>query len=172
MTPRQKHAHCSYCGSPFADDVWPRTCAPCGNISYVNPLPVVVALVPVDGGLLCIRRTIEPRIGELALPGGFLEVGESWQEGCARELLEETGVVVMADEVRLFAVHSATKIGRPTESVLLVFGLVGERRAGELSAFAANEETSEMVVIREPVELAFPLHTRAVRDYFQGRATG
>jgi ADP-ribose pyrophosphatase YjhB (NUDIX family) len=139
MTPRQKHSHCSYCGHPYAAAApWPRTCGPCGNISYVNPLPVAVALVPVDGGLLCIRRTIPPKAGELALPGGFLEAGETWQEGCARELREETGVIVSADEIRLFSVGSAAKVDRPGDSVLLVFGLANERRAEDLEAFAAN----------------------------------
>jgi ADP-ribose pyrophosphatase YjhB (NUDIX family) len=169
MPTRKKHEHCSYCGSAYADDLpWPRTCLPCGNISYLNPLPVAVALLPVDGGLLCIRRTIEPRAGELALPGGFLEVGETWQEGCVRELREETGIIVSAAEVRLFAVHSAVKVGRPSDSVLLVFGLLDERRSEGL-AFTANEETSEMVVMREVVELAFPTHTRAMRDWFAAR---
>src|SRR5690242_8197065 len=127
MTARKKNAHCSYCGHAFAEDhAWPRTCLPCGNISYRNPLPVAVALVQVDGGLLCIRRTIEPKKGELALPGGFLEVGETWQEGCARELREETGVIVSPDEVQLFRVYSNP------EGFLLVFGMTAPRRLVDL----------------------------------------
>jgi ADP-ribose pyrophosphatase YjhB (NUDIX family) len=169
MTPRKKHAHCSYCGHPYAEDApWPRSCVPCGNITYTNPLPVVVALVPVDDGLLCIRRTIEPRKGQLALPGGFLEVGETWQEGCVRELREETGVVIDADEIELFTVLSALKVAS-AESILLVFGLARQRRADQLPAFAANEETSETIVVREPIELAFPTHTRAMREFFERR---
>jgi ADP-ribose pyrophosphatase YjhB (NUDIX family) len=163
MSTRQKHAHCSYCGQPFADAApWPRTCAPCGNVTYRNPLPVAVTLVPVDGGLLCIRRTIEPARGKLALPGGFLEVGESWQEGCARELREETGVEISATEVTLFRLYSSSR-----EGLLLLFGLGPKRRADQLSAFTANEETEEMLVIHEPIELAFPLHTKVVREYFE-----
>lgn len=171
MTRRNKHAHCSYCGHPFADGAaWPRACVPCGNITYANPLPVVVAVVPVDDGVLCIRRTIEPRKGEVALPGGFLEVGETWQEGCARELREETGVVVSPDDVRLFRVLSANKVGSAgREGVLLVFGLAPAMRSADLPAFAANEETSEAVVLRAPAELAFPTHTQALREYFEGR---
>ena len=50
MTARQRHSHCSYCGSLFANEQpWPRACRPCGNISYLNPLPVAVTLLPVDG---------------------------------------------------------------------------------------------------------------------------
>src|SRR5262245_24129355 len=102
-----KHSYCSYCGVAYvADQTWPRQCSACASISYLNPLPVAVALVPVDGGLLCIRRTIEPKSGELALPGGFLEAHETWQEGCARELREETGLVIDPGEVRLFTAYS------------------------------------------------------------------
>ncbi len=162
MSPRQKHSFCSYCGGPFAaDQAWPRTCGPCGNITYQNPLPVAVALLPVDGGLLCVRRSIEPALGQLALPGGFLEVHETWQEGCARELFEETGIRIGVEEVQLFRTYSAAERG-----VLLVFGLASPRRAEELPAFVANEEVSEVTLIRGPTELAFPLHTRVVREYF------
>jgi ADP-ribose pyrophosphatase YjhB (NUDIX family) len=133
----------------------------CSNISYLNPLPVGVTLLPVDDGLLCIRRTIEPARGQIALPGGFLEVGESWQQGCARELLEETGIAISADEVQLFRTHSAVR-----EGLLLVFGLASPRRSAELPAFVANEEVGETIVITEAIELAFPLHTQVMREYF------
>jgi ADP-ribose pyrophosphatase YjhB (NUDIX family) len=162
MTARKKNMHCSYCGHPYAEgQPWPRACSSCSNICYLNPLPVGVTLLPVDGGLLCIRRTIEPAVGELALPGGFLEVGETWQEGCARELREETGVHIDAGEVRLFRVYSAAR-----EGLMLVFGLAGPRRLVDLPAFAHNEETSEMTVLHAPQRLAFPLHTCVVEEYF------
>jgi ADP-ribose pyrophosphatase YjhB (NUDIX family) len=163
MTACKKHAHCSYCGAPFAEGAgWPRTCTSCGNVTYLNPIPVGVVLLPVDDGVLCVRRTIEPRKGELALPGGFLDAAETWQEGCARELFEETGVLISPDEVRLFAAHSVAR-----EGILLLFGVAAARRSADLSAFVANEEASEMVVVPGPVELAFPLHTRVLRDYFE-----
>ncbi len=91
------HSHCSYCGGAFpAAAAWPRHCRHCGRTSYRNPLPVVVVLLPVAGGLVVIRRDIEPSKGLLTLPGGYLDLGETWQEGARRELLEETGIDIPA----------------------------------------------------------------------------
>lgn len=164
LTPT-KHASCSYCGDPFApDQPWPRVCASCANVTYVNPVPVAVVLVPIDSGLLVIRRSIEPAVGLLALPGGFLELRETWQQGCVRELREETGLEADADEIRLFRVHSA-----PAQGLLLIFGLAPARRADDLPAFVENDEASEMMVLPGPRALAFPLHTLVVADYFAGR---
>src|SRR5215217_6326878 len=105
-----QHSHCSHCGAPFAATAWPRTCANCGETTWLNPLPVAVTLLPVvsDGGrgLVVVRRDIEPARGLLALPGGFIEVGESWQEAAVRELREETGLLADAGDIELFAVHS------------------------------------------------------------------
>jgi ADP-ribose pyrophosphatase YjhB (NUDIX family) len=164
----KKNAHCSYCGHGYAEDQpWPRTCAHCERISYRNPVPVAVTLLPVDDGLLCVRRDIEPGRGKLALPGGFIDFGETWQAAAARELREETGIVIPAGEIQVFSVDSSD-LG---DGVLIVFGLARPRTAAALPAFEATDETTERVVITEPTELAFPLHTRAVRAFF-ARRTG
>ncbi len=108
----KKNSHCSFCGHAFADDAaWPRTCSQCKNTSYINPLPVAVTVLPVQSdagiGVLCVRRTIEPRRGQLALPGGYIEMGESWQAACVRELREEAEIEIDAATITLFAAHSA-----------------------------------------------------------------
>ena len=158
-----QNSHCSYCGNPFeAEQAWPRTCAVCGNTSFVNPLPVSVVLLPVDDGLLAVRRNIEPRIGWLALPGGYVELGESWQQAGAREVLEETGVVIDPAEIREFRVKSA-----PYGGTLVVFGLAQPRHAQDLPPFVPNAETQEMCVLSAPQELAFSTHTEAMREYFE-----
>jgi ADP-ribose pyrophosphatase YjhB (NUDIX family) len=154
-----KDSHCSYCGAPFAPDAgWPRTCAACRQVSYKNPVPVAVLIVPADGGVVAIRRAVAPGVGKLALPGGFINHGESWQAAAVRELGEETPLRVDAAAVRLFAVRSAP------DGTLLVFGVVPP--VGALPAFTATDETSELVVLAVATELAFPLHTEALRDYF------
>jgi ADP-ribose pyrophosphatase YjhB (NUDIX family) len=159
-----RDSHCSYCGTRFAAAAWPRTCTSCNNVSYRNPLPVAVLLLPVDDGLLVIRRGIEPGRGLLALPGGFIDVGESWQTAAARELFEETGIRAGVEEITPFGVHS-----NADGSILLVFGLARRRTTVELPLFIPNEETLERLVISGAEEMAFPLHTRAVSDYFSAR---
>ncbi|WP_344826413.1 NUDIX domain-containing protein [Actinocorallia longicatena] len=121
---------------------------------------MAVLLVPVDGGLLTVRRGISPGLGELALPGGFIDVGETWQEAAVRELREESGVVLDAGGVRLFDVHSAP------DGTVLVFGAVDEVASKDLPEFAPTDETTERVVIDGPRDLAFPLQTLAARNFF------
>ena len=61
---------------------------------------VGVGGVIIDGGrALLIRRGSEPLLGEWSIPGGMLELGETLEEGVARELLEETGLVVRVLEL-------------------------------------------------------------------------
>ncbi|MFF0310706.1 NUDIX domain-containing protein [Streptosporangium sp. NPDC004379] len=159
-----RNSHCSFCGAAYAPgQPWPRTCPACGNTSYLNPLPVAVMLLPVDDGLLVVRRGVEPRLGSLALPGGFIDLGESWQQAAVRELREETGVVVDAADVRLFDVHSAP------DGTVLVFALGPRIGAAGLPPVTPTAETTEWLVADGPRELAFPLHTRVMAEYF---ATG
>ncbi len=88
--------YCSACGAEMADripeddDHVRPVCGRCGHIHYENP-KLVVGCIPVLGDqvLLC-RRNIEPRKGGWTLPAGYLENGESVQDGAVRETLEET----------------------------------------------------------------------------------
>lgn len=130
-------------------------------MSFLNPVPVAVLVVPVGSGVLTVRRNIEPRKGALALPGGYINYGETWQAAGAREVFEETGLRVNAEAIRLLAVHSATNVERNP----LIFGVAAPLPASALAAFTPNEETSELVIVRESVELAFPLHTQVLAEY-------
>ena len=156
------HSHCSFCGAAYApEQAWPRVCAGCSNITYRNPLPVAVAVVPIDDGLLMVRRAIPP-VGALALPGGFIDWGENWQAAMARERKEESGVVL---EPAAFQQHCvlSSPVGH-----LLVFGLAPVMRAAELPPFVPTSETSErVVVVKPPDAIAFPLHAQVVREFFQ-----
>ncbi|GGZ88541.1 NUDIX domain-containing protein [Streptomyces subrutilus] len=167
MPAPSKDSHCTACGTRFETAAWPRTCASCGATAYRNPLPVAVALLPVqdaDGtGLVVITRTIEPALGGVALPGGFIDFGEDWRAAVVRELREETGIEVPAADVAL-----ADALSSPAGHLLL-FGLLPPRAASALPASVATDETAGWHVLRQPAELAFPLHTRAAAAWFAGR---
>lgn len=161
----RQHAHCSFCGRPFLDGQrWPRICGHCGSTTYRNPLPVALTLQPVDDGLLVIRRAAAPRLGQLALPGGFIEMNETWQHACARELREEAGVTVAPELITDFGTRSTP------DGYLLVFGLGPALRAADLPPFRPNREAATRVVISAPAELAFPLHTEMVQQFFARRS--
>ncbi|WP_416977798.1 NUDIX domain-containing protein [Streptomyces sp. T028] len=162
-------SHCSSCGAPYGEGVtgWPRTCPACAAIAYRNPLPVAVALQPVydakGTGLVVITRTVAPARGGIALPGGYIDDREDWRQAVVRELREETGIEAASRDVRL-----ADAMSSP-DGHLLLFGLLPECPADRLPESAATDETEGWHVLRRPEELAFPLHTHAVRAFFEGR---
>ncbi|MDB5320705.1 MAG: hypothetical protein JWN40_2336 [Phycisphaerales bacterium] len=154
-----KNAFCSFCGTHFDQTaLWPRTCHRCKQTSYVNPVPVAVLILDIGGGVLAVRRAIAPHIGKLALPGGFIGVGESWQRAGVREVFEETTIAV--DETKISDLYTRSA----PDGTVLVFGSV-KIAPPDLSGFKPNEEVSELTILRQPTELAFPLHTNALSDY-------
>jgi 8-oxo-dGTP diphosphatase len=169
VTTLEQNGHCGYCGNAYPPgSPWPRVCPNCGETTWRNPLPVGLVLVPVemddDGplGLILVRRDIEPARGQLCVPGGFIEFGETWNEGAARELREETGLPAIADDVALFDVQS-------TGAHILIFGIVDPRPIGTLPEPAAAHESSGWVIIRKPQVVAFPTHTVVIEKFFAGQ---
>ncbi|WP_326554500.1 NUDIX domain-containing protein [Micromonospora sp. NBC_01813] len=159
------YSFCSFCGLGYPTGAgWPRQCDHCGQIVWRNPTPVAVAVVPVvtpQGiGVVVQRRDIEPARGELALPGGFIEYGEDWRTAVVRELREETGLDGSAGQVRLYDVRSV-----PNGASLLIFGVLPPRPVETMPVSVATEEATEWLVVTEPVELAFSLHTEVLARF-------
>lgn len=127
---------------------------------YDNTPTVVVARVPLAGGLLMIRRAL-PGLGQgqLALPGGYQMLGQTWQEAGAREVFEETGVAVDPVALRLLTVVTTTD----TRQNLLFCESPPVEHDGP---FVHDAEVSDVLVVRAPVQTAFPLHTAMVADFF------
>jgi len=94
-----------------ADDNRERAvCPACGTVHYQNPINVV-GTVPVwqDKVLLC-RRNIEPRHGFWTLPAGFMELGETSEQGALRETDEEAGARI--ELLGLFTVLNVVHVGQ------------------------------------------------------------
>ena len=162
---------CSYCGTAYASPLaYPRTCAHCKTTVWANPVPVSVVLVPVQDagrtGLLVVRRAIEPAAGKLALVGGFLEAHETWQQGGAREVREETGLVI--DPAPLVPLWFASST--PRHDRVLLFSIAPPVDATTLPPYVRDAETSERGLVFGPDGLdevfAFSLHVEAARRFF------
>lgn len=168
MTRARSIKHCKACGAlvvyrvPPMDNSPRAVCTACETIHYENPLNVV-GTVPVweDKVLLC-RRAIEPRRGFWTLPAGFLELGETLEQGALRETLEEAGA--RASLQGLFSMLSVVRVGQ----VHMFY-----RAALADIDFAPGEESLEVGLFTEadiPWEsLAFRTVSQTLRWYFDDR---
>lgn len=95
---------------PEGDTRERRVCASCGYIAYENPLIVVGSVVSAGDAVLLCRRAIAPRRGYWTLPAGYLELGETPEEGAAREAMEEAQATIAIDG--LLALFSIARIGQ------------------------------------------------------------
>jgi ADP-ribose pyrophosphatase YjhB (NUDIX family) len=116
MIDRHRIRHCRVCGHAVtyrvpADDNRERAvCDACGHIDYENPLNVVGTVPVWDDQVLLCRRNIQPRHGFWTLPAGFMELGETTQDGALRETDEEAGARVELQG--LFSVLNVVRAGQ------------------------------------------------------------
>ena len=163
---------CQQCGSaqvelriPHGDDRERHVCPDCGHIHYLNP-KIVVGTIPVRGDqvLLC-RRAIEPRYGMWTLPAGFMEEGETLEEGAARETLEEARARVTIEQ--MYVTLSLPEISQ----VYVLF----RARLDNLD-FAPGAESLEVKLFDEADipwdQLAFRTIGAALKHFYSDRTTG
>ncbi|MBT3011503.1 MAG: NUDIX hydrolase [Candidatus Thiodiazotropha sp. (ex Lucina aurantia)] len=163
--------YCSHCGAevevrvPEGDNRPRHVCIICSTVHYQNP-KIVVGCIPVwEQQILLCRRAIEPRYGLWTVPAGFMENGETSQQGAARETLEEACARVEVEG--LYTLFNLPHINQ----VYLLF----RSRLLDLD-FAAGEESLEVKLFDEqeiPWEkLAFPVIKESLRLYYADRETG
>jgi ADP-ribose pyrophosphatase YjhB (NUDIX family) len=108
--------HCTQCGHavehrvPVDDNRERAMCPACGHIEYDNPRIVAGCIIEHEHKIVLAKRAIEPRHGFWTLPAGFMELGETVEQGAAREALEEANAQV--DIVQLYSVYSIPRIGQ------------------------------------------------------------
>ena len=162
---------CTNCGAALIErashtgDAVRQYCPTCNTTIYENP-SVVVATVPLLGDrVVLIRRATEPGRGRWAYPGGYLEVGETLEEGAIRETREETGLDVAI--TGLAGVYS-----RPGGRAITV---AFEARAAN-DAWAPGPEALEVSAFSADTipwdELAFWTVTFLLEDWVYGRSHG
>jgi NAD+ diphosphatase len=86
--------YCVYCGGKTIQETNKRRCGACGKTFYNNPkAAVAIVLYTQDTKqLLLARRARKPELGKLDFIGGFLDVGETFEDAVYRELAEESGL--------------------------------------------------------------------------------
>ena len=85
-------------------------CRSCHEILYENPRNIVGVLPFYNNEILLCQRAIEPRYGHWTIPAGFLEIGESLEQGALREANEEAGI--RPNLINLFCIYQIPKIGQ------------------------------------------------------------
>lgn len=135
-------------------------CNHCEFVHWDNPKPVTATLIPMDGGLVLVKRKFEPFVGDWCLPGGFIEAVEHPAESAAREVLEETGLEVAVEQLL-----DATAPGRGINVVILFY--LARPTGGELKA---GDDASEVKAFKQhelPENIAFELHRKMVGRFFE-----
>jgi ADP-ribose pyrophosphatase YjhB (NUDIX family) len=131
------------------------------NSNRRNPLPAVDVIIRYMDGVLLIKRK-NPPFG-WALPGGFVDYGESLEEAAVREVREETGLAVTL--LRQFHTYSDPSRDPRQHTISTVFCAEGSERA------KAGDDAADLGIFQEgnlPDTIAFD-HRQILNDYFSGR---
>jgi len=162
----ETYKYCPQCGGGLEERLLkpgepPRlVCKSCGFVFYIDPKLAVIALVPLDAGLVLVRRAIDPGYGLWVVPGGFVDMGELLEEAVVRETREETYLQVKVS--RLFNIYSYKNL-RTVVAAYLTTYVSGELGAGdetlEARIFAPEEIPWD--------EIAFSSTRAALQEYLE-----
>lgn len=142
-------------------------CVPLGVVprnerGYEVPSLAADAVLVRGEEVLLIRRGNDPFEGSWALPGGFVEVGETVEEACRRELLEETGV--SGRLIGLIGVYSDPERDPRGHVVSTSFLVRLEAEEGEAEVSAGSDAAhAAWHALENPPALAFD-HGRILAD--------
>jgi len=122
---RRKHGFCPNCGQPTLaiDGGWKRVCDACRTEHFPRTDPVVIMLPTFGDRCLLGRQSVWPKHMYSAL-AGFLEPGESIEEACAREVMEEAGLTAVS-----VSYHSTQPWPYPSSLMIGLFAEVADDAA-------------------------------------------
>ncbi|MBF0279507.1 MAG: NUDIX hydrolase [SAR324 cluster bacterium] len=158
--------YCSNCGTlvrlgiPPDDNKERYICDACDTIHYQNPNIITGCLPRWENKILMCRRSIVPRMGYWTTPAGFMENGESVEEGALRETMEEANAEV--EIVRLFSVSSIPHINQ----VYMIY----LANLKNLNFFPGPESAEVQLCSEEEIDwdnIAFSAIDYALRNFFK-----
>ncbi|MBT8347309.1 MAG: NUDIX hydrolase [Desulfofustis sp.] len=125
-----------------------------------NPVPTVDIIIEIEGKIVLIERKHPPP--GWALPGGFVDYGESFEQAAVREAMEETGIAVT--DLRQFRTYSDPGRDERMHTSSTVF-----IARGEGAPMAADDAAKAALFSRDELpELAFD-HSKILADYYSAR---
>ena len=155
---------CPKCGiglepKPLKEGEPPRlVCPGCDFIFYLDPKVAACTICMVDGGIVLLKRGIEPQMGKWVFPGGFVDRGESVTAAAVRETKEEVNLRVSLTGI--LDVYSF----EGSEVVVVVYA--AEVTGGELKPCDECQEVRPFPPESIPWgELAFESTRAALKDY-------
>jgi len=162
--------YCSQCGSevtilvPEGDNRNRHVCQQCDFIHYQNPRIICGCLPTWEDKVLLCKRAIEPRLGFWTLPAGFMENGETVQEGAARETFEEAEA-----DVELGPLYTVFNL--PSINQVYMF-FMGQIKDGKFGVGIESLESDLYDEVDIPWDnLAFPTITKTLKHFFEDRKT-
>lgn len=158
----RRYEYCPKCRAKlelsWIEDEKRLACPECHWVVYENPLPSSAALVRnKKGEVLLVKRGHEPGMGKWALPSGFIEIYETPEKACLRELKEETGL--KGKIVRLVGVYSQKSL---LYRNVLIIGYEVEAR-GNLSPGSDSLE-AEFFPLDDLPDIPFSSHKKIIKD--------
>lgn len=168
MSPIEHFIHCPRCGVRLTPRCQPNSiqCAACGLLLFFNPTVAVAGLIRGgDQRLLFLRRAKEPAKGKLAVPGGFVDFGETAEAALARETREEVGLEPAG--LRFFCSHvnsyAYQGVTYPVLDLFFIARVAPDARPLALDGVADVCWLDPMQLDLD--EIAFPSIRRAIEQY-------
>lgn len=162
---KQKKKYCPYCGTELETKIVEGRrrgyCPKEKRVIYDNPIPAVTAIITnTSDEILLVYRNIMPGKYRWALPGGFIELGESPMEAARRELKEETGLLAL-DPIIVEALYQESTFYHTS---ILIIGYYFRKYTGKPVAGDDAKEIGFFHIDNLP-DMAFESHRELIRIF-------
>ena len=135
---------CERCGAALvskAVEGTDRPCCPaCGFVAYLDPKVAAGVIVTLDGGVVLLKRNIEPGFGKWVFPGGYVDAGEPTEVAAVREAREEVGLEVeVADLLGVLSIEGERVVLVAYSGRVVGGALAGNFESQAIATFAPDE---------------------------------
>lgn len=159
-TDRPQFRNCPNCTSKLEereiDGKKRKACTYCTYVYWNNPLPVAASIVPhKSGGIVLVKRGVEPRMGKWCLPAGFMEIGETPEQGARREAGEEAKIDIEIERL----IHTFAPAQLPQVLMFFVAKEIDQTPAPGSDALEARVFQLDEL----PEDMAFSSHVEAIK---------